>query len=124
MGGVKTDPSFEFIRLQGEREELVRFAREAIQEAELAASKRRGKARQLPPGLRQLKAYVAVLDERDRPGLEAVEAALAGQLTETCPCGNVVPKGQLAPLPPELRPDPEATSPYCRECHQGASEVL
>lgn len=69
---MATDPSIEFIKLQGERGELVRLATEAIEEAELAAAMRRGKARHLPP---------ALLGERDRPGLERIDALLAGQLT-------------------------------------------
>lgn len=76
MEATKADPSFEFIKLQGERGELVRLAREAIEEAEQAVSKKRGKARQLPPALRQLKIYLAVLAERDRPGLENIERLL------------------------------------------------
>lgn len=71
------DPaSLEFVKLQGERGELLRLAKEAVQEAEEAAKKRRGKHRRLPYALSQLRAYVAILEERDRPDLERIDALL------------------------------------------------
>lgn len=62
----------EWFQVTGENEELRRIAKEAVEEAE---SKRGRMARS--PALRQLKAYLYILDEREKESRKRVEGLLS-----------------------------------------------
>lgn len=59
--------SLAFIVLQGERGELVRLAEDIVSAPNKA---------ELECAISQMRAYLAVLKERDRPAMEAIEKAM------------------------------------------------
>lgn len=66
----------EYLKLNAQHEELRRFARDALEEARRAL-KKRGR---LGPSMRQLAAYLQIMDEREKPELERIRKLLEGRL--------------------------------------------